>query len=79
MTVEIVVWEGPSRYGGRCADCGVRIARGQHTSKVWAGESGTNRGGQGPGRFVCRSCAIGLVRKADPPPTRFHDEALPFS
>lgn len=62
----IVVWEGPSRWGGRCAACDRYIARGGQTAKVWDPTmTGTNRGGQGPGIYVHSRCAAGVPRKEE--------------
>lgn len=45
----------PSRYGGKCHDCGRWINRGEMTYKIGT-DGQTTQAGQGPGFWVCTEC-----------------------
>lgn len=58
MSGAVIVARSTSRHGGRCQQCGRRIAAGGTIVKLDNGDrGGTTSGGNGLGCWVCEACA----------------------
>lgn len=62
MAVGQLVASTTSKWGGACADCRRHIAIGAPVHKL-ATTGKTSKHGQGPGKWVCTSCATPAIEE----------------